>query len=306
MRKAIFLVIILLGVILSAKFYIGYNDDIVETPSLASLQVASTTPKLTINFLDIGQGDASLIQFPNGEKMLVDCAVDSRILPALGRTLDFYDRTIDYLVITHPDLDHYGGCVDVLNRFQVKNIIYNGLQKDHDSFWQVFWQAVQAEGAKYYLLDNELSLNIASSSLDFIFPDQPVANIQKTIKSTDKGDNNSSIVFVLNYFGKKVLFTGDAPVEVEKHLLDNFGNKISADILKVGHHGSSGSSLISFLEKVNPAYAIISVGKGNRYGHPSLRVLKRLERVGTNILRTDEGGDVVCELGSEVVCGHIN
>ena len=87
---------------------------------------------LRITFLDIGQGDATFIEFPNGEQMLVDCAEDGKILEALGRVMPYYDRDIDYLMITHPDFDHYGGCTDVLNRFEVKNIVYNGFKKEYD------------------------------------------------------------------------------------------------------------------------------------------------------------------------------
>src|SRR3989344_9396567 len=90
-------------------------------------------------FLNIGQGDAALINFGNGQKMLVDCGPNRSILSALGRHLPFYDRTIDYLLVTHPDLDHYGGCVDVLKRFDVKNIIINGATKAYDPYW-VIWR----------------------------------------------------------------------------------------------------------------------------------------------------------------------
>jgi len=301
MRKVIWIIMILLTITLVLLWRTKVAIQVVKVESVTSVQdVVSDGVKII--FLDIGQGDASLIKFPNGEKMLVDCAVDSRILAALGRTMPFYDRTIDYLVITHPDLDHYGGCVDVLKRFQVKNIIYNGLQKPNDNFWQAFWQAIQAEGANNLLLNKETSISVGSSTLDFIFPDQPIEQIKQNLKSTDKGDNNTSIIFTLNYQDQQAIFMGDAPLEVEKYLLDNYSGKISANILKVGHHGSSGSSMVSFLQEVKPQYAIISVGKGNRYNHPSLRVVKRLERVGAEILRTDEAGDIVCELGSRSQC----
>src|SRR3989338_8116486 len=87
-------------------------------------------------FFDIGQGDAALIRLATGEKILVDCGPDRKILSKLGRGLKFYDREIDYLIATHPDLDHYGGCVDVLRRYKVKKIVTNGISKDYDSYWQ--------------------------------------------------------------------------------------------------------------------------------------------------------------------------
>jgi len=254
---------------------------------------------LVINFLDVGQGDATLIEFSNHEKMLVDCSIDARILPALGRVMNFSERTIDYLVITHPDSDHYGGCIDVLNRYNVKNIVYNGLQKSSDPYWQEFWQKIQSSGAKYLEIDKQEVWEINSSTVEWLYPDKELTQINPVLR---KKDNNTSLIFKLNYEGKSVLFVGDAENELEQYSLNSFNAKLNSDILKVGHHGSAGSSGILFLEAVKPKYAVISVGKDNTFGHPSLRVLKKLERVGAKIFRTDESGDVECKIGQEIKC----
>lgn len=303
MKKATLIVSILLLTTLGLLWHIKALKYVqtFEIPSITPGKDTKSTNDLKITFLDVGQGDAAFVNFPDGEKMLVDCSLDARILAALGRVMPYYDKQIDYLVVTHPDMDHYGGCIDVLNRFQVKNIIYNGMKKEHDKAWQWFWDLVQKEGANYLELDNEKIFDIAGSTIDFLYPNKPVSDLIKTDLYKNYNGNNLSIVFTLNYFNHQVLFTGDAESGLEKYLLDTYGEKLKSDILKVGHHGSSGSSSKEFLDIIKPIYSIISVGS-NKYGHPTTRVLKRLERVGAKILRTDELKDVECLIGERVVC----
>lgn len=298
------LLIITLGLLWRIKIVVNVEDelDIVETRQGASLQETvemNSGNELKITFLDVGQGDASLIQFSNGEKMLVDCGKDTGILSALGRVLPYYDRELDYLVITHPDSDHYGGCIDVLDRFTIKHIVYNGLKKSGDNFWEYFYKKMQVEGSSYTVVDRKQVWDISSSTINFIFPDNPIDNISASLK---KKDNNTSLIFLLDYQGKKMLFMGDAENELEQYLINNYKDDLDSDILKVGHHGSAGSSGRLFLEAVSPAFSIISVGKDNTFGHPSLRVIKKLERTGSQILRTDETGDIVCKVGNTIEC----
>lgn len=311
MKKAIvivsFLLIITLALIWhlrTVESYITSTSDIKvhRGTSEQTAVMASLTKNLTINFLDVGQGDAALINFLDGEKMLVDCGPDAGILSALGRVMPYYDREIDYLVVSHPDLDHYGGCIDVLNRFKVKNIVYNGLKKPGDKAWQWFWDLVQKSGAKYFELDQETIWDISSTTIDFLYPNKPVNELIKTDLYKNYNGNNLSIVFTLNYNGQQVLFTGDAETALEKYLIDIYGSKLKSVILKVGHHGSSNSSNKDFLSAVVPQWAIISVGKNNKFDHPTMRVLKKLERTGAKILRTDESGDITCQVGEKVEC----
>lgn len=265
---------------------------------------SSTHPKdfVKITFLDIGQGDASFIEFPNGEQMLVDCSIDARILEALGRVMSFRDNTIDYLLATHPDKDHYGGCVDVLSRYEVKHVIYNGYNKESSQYFPVFQQAIQAEQAEYTEINKEQTWTIASTTLHFLYPDasidkeEPLQGLPQ-----NKISNNTSIVFLLQYGTQKVLFTGDAEMETEAYLIKKYGELLDSDILKVGHHGSNTSSGDDFLKKVTPKIATISAGIGNDYGHPTPRVLKRLERVHAQIWRTDQKGDIIVKIDSQNV-----
>lgn len=302
MKKAIIIVFILLLITLGLlmKTRMALDEKPASFVNPAQQKKADNGKALKIEFLDVGQGDASFIEFPDGEQMLVDCAVDARILAKLGQIMPYYDKDIDYLVVTHPDSDHYGGCIDVLDRFHIKNIVYNGLKKDHDQFWQEFWKQVQSENATCIEINQEQTWSIASSTIQWLFPDKSAEELPDSLK---KKDNNTSLIFKISFQNHSVLFTADAENELEQYLLNKYKDELDSDILKIAHHGSSGSSGRLFLEAVNPADAVISVGKDNKFGHPSPRVLKKLERVGSHIFRTDEIGNVVCEIGEQMECG---
>lgn len=248
----------------------------------------------SVVFFDVGQGDSALINFSNGKKMLVDCGINGNILSKLGSRLPFYDRTIDYLVVTHPDLDHYGGCIDVLKRYQVKNIIENGIQKPSDNFWLSWNSVAKNEGAVRSVIDEpRVSLVFGQEKVDFFKPDS------KFLPSEDGGGNNGSLVFTLRTPQHSFIFSGDAEVLLELALIKTFCpsgliscGSFRADYLKVGHHGSDSSTGDEWLEVVRPKTAIVSVGK-NKFGHPSLRVMRKLERMGIGIWRTDDKGDII-------------
>ncbi len=259
-----------------------------------------------VTFLDIGQGDSALIQFANGQTMLVDCGANKLVLARLGEVLSFYDRTIDYVLATHPDLDHYGGCVDVLKRYQVKTVIVNGREKPADQYWQAWDQTMRASGAIIKTINSPAVWQIGSSTLDFLSPDPQLPLVVK-----EDDNNNFSIVFKLtSETGQTFLFTGDMEVPLETALLQRYCPdlvtstvfkasqgcaRLAANVLKVGHHGSQTSSGVDLLQAVRPTIGIISAGKDNHYGHPSRRILKRLERAGAKIRRTDREGDIVIE-----------
>lgn len=247
-----------------------------------------------IIFFNIGQGDSALIRFDNNEKMLVDCGPDRTIMSKLGRYLPFYDRTIDYLVVTHFDLDHYGGCAEVLERYDVKNIFINSDNKNGDSYFDNWSARLKEERARVKIVTTSFSFEIANARIDVLSPDP---NLPSSIVS----GNNHSIVFRLKYATTTVFFTADMEESVEKELInfwcetsDNgeFCFNLRSEYLKVGHHGSDSSTGVDFLFAISPKKAIISVGK-NHFGHPSLRVLRRLERIGAEIWRTDELNDII-------------
>jgi len=274
MSYVIVLLIITLAILLYLKFFERLNYRVI--------------------FFDIGQGDSALIRFENNEKMLVDCGPDRSILNKLGRYLPFYDRTIDYLVVTHFDLDHYGGCDEVLERYQVKNILINSDNKSGDKYFDKWTISLKQEKANVKIVTSSFSFGIGGAWIEVLSPDP---NISSSIVS----GNNHSIVFRLTYGTTTVFFTADMEEQVENELVyywcetpenGEFCQNLQSEYLKVGHHGSDSSSGSDFLSAVSPKKAIISVGK-NHFGHPSLRVLRRLERVGALIFRTDLKGDII-------------
>jgi len=288
MKHVWYLIIIILGVSVWYEQYLHVPEN--EIQGVKELD----TQELRITFLDIGQGDATYLDFGNGEDMLIDCAIDGRILEALGRTMKWRDMVIDYLVVTHPDLDHYGGCEEVLRKFEVKNVIYNGLRKEDSKLWQSFWEATHAEGLNYREITAPERMSIASTTIEFLYPVHSIAENSKIPgHSKDTGSNNTSIIAKVLHGRTSILLMGDAENELEQFILEEYGNELDVDVLKLGHHGSDSSSGQDFLETVSPVDSVASVGKENKYGHPSRRVLKRLERVGSKVWRTDMDGDVV-------------
>ncbi len=305
MKKRLFAILGVLLIIFCVILYFAKNDikkifhekinsNYIRIPFVSP----APTDHVDLHFLDIGQGDATLIIFPNGEKMLVDCSLDSRILEALGRVMSYQDHTIDYLLATHPDQDHYGGCVDVLERYEVKHIFFTGMKKERSQYLPVFLESIQREKtADYTEVNRESTITISSTTLHILYPDDTIEKLEPLKKlPVEKASNNTSIVFLLQYGTQKALFTGDAEFETESYLVKKYGVTLDSDILKVGHHGSKNSSSDMFLQYVTPDIATISSGKGNSYGHPTTRALRRLQRVHANIWRTDEKGDILIQM----------
>ncbi|OGH87225.1 MAG: hypothetical protein A2206_01150 [Candidatus Magasanikbacteria bacterium RIFOXYA1_FULL_40_8] len=290
MKKAFFIILSFLVITLVALFYVKTDKNIElkteDNPVIIPQSENKPENYLQITFLDVGQGDAGFIEWPNGEQMLVDCGKDSKVLSGLGSVMSFYDKHIDYLLVTHPDMDHYGGCIDVLKRFEVGQIIYNGVQGDSEA-WKYFWDLVLENNIENKKISAFDVWEIDGSQIKFLYPDKEVFG---------KNDNDKSIVFVLSYGESDILFTGDAEEELEKYLLENYEEYLDVEILKVAHHGSNGSSSEDFLNKVSPEYSVISVGKDNYYRHPSLRAVKRIERIGSGVFRTDMEGDIAFKI----------
>jgi len=237
---------------------------------------------LAVTFFDVGQGDAIFIETPQGHQILIDGGPDSTVLEKLGKAMPFWDRTIDLVVLTHPDFDHISGLIEVLQRYQVENILWTGILCDTAECKE--WQkAIEVEGAKIYTAQASQQIEAGRALLNVLYPSENLEG--KEVSNT----NNTSIVARLVYGENSLLFPGDAQQTVERELV-NSGAQIDSDVLKVGHHGSKNASAPEFIEAVSPAIVVISVGKDNKYGHPSPEALQNL--MGAKILRTDLVGDV--------------
>ncbi|MBI2459549.1 MAG: MBL fold metallo-hydrolase [Parcubacteria group bacterium] len=245
----------------------------------------SAPKNLEVDFLDVGQGDAILIKAPGGQNILVDGGPDKAVIKRLAENLAWWDRQIDLMILTHAHDDHVAGLIDVLKRYRVKKILYTGAVHSAPNY--LSWlKIVRDQKVPLIIIDKEQAINLgAGLKLKILYPDESF--LGRTVDDL----NQSSIVFKLIYGQSKFLLTGDAGEPVEKKLLAQ-GADLSADLLKVGHHGSQYSSGQEFLEKVRPKIAVMEVGKNNGFGHPSLRTIKRLERIGAEIFRTDKAGTV--------------
>lgn len=246
---------------------------------------AADKNKLEVSFFDVGQGDAALIETAFGQNILIDGGPDGSIIPKLQVELPWWDRKIDLLILTHPHDDHVAGLIDVLQKYEVKKILYTGIT--HDSPAYLEWLAlVRDQHIPLIIIDRPQKIIFGADCLfDILYP------LESFLGKSTSNLNNSSIVGKFICADKSILFTGDAEYEVEAELLAA-GLDVSAQILKVGHHGSDTSTSEEFAAAVNPETAVISVGKDNKFGHPNLRVIKRLERLGAQVLRTDLSGTI--------------
>jgi len=245
---------------------------------------------LKVTFFDVGQGDAIFIETPQGSQILIDGGPGSAVLEKLGKAMPFWDRTIDLIVLTHPDSDHISGLIEVLKRYQIENILWTGISCE-TAECQEWQKLIKEESAHIYIAQAGLRIlggrtSGGRSDLTVLYPFESLEG--KKVSNT----NNTSIVARLVYGENSFLFTGDAYQSVEKQLLGKAEQPIDSDVLKVGHHGSKYSSSQEFIEAVSPEVAIISVGQSNRYGHPNAETLAILEKYDINVLRTDLNGDI--------------
>ncbi len=239
--------------------------------------------RLEVSFLDVGQGDSTLIRTPFGQNILIDGGPDDSVVYGLSQELPWWDRTIDLVILTHPHDDHVFGLIDVLERYRVKKVLYTGAL--HSSPGYIAWlELIRDKKIPLAIIRGQQRINLGDGCyLDILYPNEDFVN--KEVEEL----NNTSIVTKLVYGETSFLFTGDAEAELENKLLE-LGIDISANVLKVAHHGSDTSSRADFLVAVDSDIAVISVSSDNDFGHPSGRALKRLERSGAKVYRTDKDG----------------
>ncbi len=235
---------------------------------------------LYVHFVDVGQADCILIKFPDGESMLIDAGNNSDGDKVCKYIENLGVKKIDYLALTHPHADHIGGMDDVLRKFDIGSIFMPRATANSATYEDVLYQ-IKKKGMKItaakegvIICDGEVKAEILSPCRDYY-----------------EELNDYSAVIRLTYGNSSFLFTGDAEALVESDLLKRYNLK--TDVLKVGHHGSNTSSTADFIKAVNPQIAVISVGIDNDYGHPSSKVIKRLEKNGATIYRTDKCGDII-------------
>jgi len=241
---------------------------------------------LSVHFLDVGQADSIFIRLPNGQSMLID-AGESDSANTIITYLEDNDCTkIDYLVITHPHADHIGGLPTVIEKMEIGSVYMPRISHTSNLFDKLL-TAIENKGL---LIDEAeagaVILSVPGLRADIVAPDREYSNL-----------NNYSAVVKITYGSTAFLFMGDAESQSERVITAD----VSADILKVGHHGAKTSTSAAFLKRVAPAYAVISVGADNTYKHPSDKILSRLDDLMVKVYRTDLYGTIVFTSDGEAI-----
>lgn len=240
-----------------------------------------------VYFLDVGQGDGIFIRTPGGQNILIDGGPDNILLHEISGYMPWWDRDIDFLIVSHYHADHMMSFMEVINKYKVKNILTTNHNPDdylHDIFIKKIEQnninLIKVKKGQKFKIENNLFLTILSAD-DY-----------------HEDYNENSLVIKLDFSDKSFIFTGDLGLEGEKVILDSDFD-IKAEYLKVGHHGSKYSSSQEFLEEINPKFCIIQSGKNNKFGHPHQETVERLGDVDCEILDTQELGTINFKIKEE-------
>lgn len=248
----------------------------------------SSESALQVSFLDVGQGDATLIETPDGTQVLIDAGrANNGIGRELSDQLPVYDRSLDLVIGSHADSDHIGGFPTVLKEYRADHVVVPARSAE-TAAWDQYLRSVQTEkrkdGARLHRLHAGRVIRISDNVyLLALFPDR---------RHMPADANNSSLVLKLVYGNTSALLTGDISDGIERFITARSARLLEADILKLAHHGSKTASSRMFLSAVSPAQAVISAGTDNRHGHPHEEVLDRLKEMDIKTLCTCNRGTI--------------
>ncbi|NFH01313.1 MBL fold metallo-hydrolase [Clostridium botulinum] len=279
--------------ILLSTFNLGCKqaNAIITTNTNSNNTQVTTLNDMKVHYIDVGQGDSELIQIGN-QNILIDAGCNDN--KALNYLKSQGISKIDYIIATHPHEDHIGGMTSVINNFEVGEFYAPKVNHTTKTFENMI-KALQNKGLKLTAPTVGDTLNVGNATLQFLAPNG----------SKYQDLNNYSIVCKLKYGNTSYLFTGDAESLSEGEILAKQLD-ISADVLKLGHHGSHSSTSQAFLDKVNPRYTIVSCGKGNDYGHPHQETTDKLNKKGIEMLRTDVSGTIVSTSNGNDISFNVN
>lgn len=244
--------------------------------------VTEVSGKLKVHFIDVGQADATLLELPNGQVMLIDAGNNGDSDFVVNYLKKTGVKKIDFLVGTHPHEDHIGGLDAVIYNFNIGKVIMPNVNHTSKTYTDVI-AAIKGK---------ELTITKAAAGKALLDTNGLTIKLLGPIGNSYDDLNNYSAVIKVTFGKNSFLFQGDTEDVSEQQILVS-GANLKADVLKVGHHGSNSSTTQSYLGKVLPKYAVISVGAGNDYGHPTQQTLNRLKSVGAKIYRTDQDGTVI-------------
>ena len=262
-----------------------------ESSAPVSAAPAAAAPtsgtKLKIHYIDVGQGDSEFLELPNGKTMLIDAGNPENGQQIVGYIKNLGHSKIDYLVATHPHADHIGGMAAVINSLDIGSFYAPKVTTTTQTY----------KGLIYALQSKKLGIHVAKAGTNMFKTGNLSADIIAPVNISGDDLNQYSAVIMLTYGDNRFLFTGDAGEPSESQITAD----VKADVLKVGHHGSSTSTSQAFLNKIKPKYAVIEVGAGNSYGHPAAATLSKLQTIGATIYRTDKDGTIIFTSDSHTI-----
>ena len=233
--------------------------------------------KLTISFLNIGQGDSIFIESPTGTQVLIDGGPDKNLMKEISQVMPWYDRHIDMIFITNPDQDHYSGFIPLLDKYSVDVELEPGTVSKTETY-KILQQKIKDKKVSQLIGRRGQVVDLGGGAyLQIIFPDRDVSGLSV---------NDGSLVMRLVYGDTSVALQGDSPNNIEHYLAGLDGGDLKSTILKAGHHGSKTSNSEEYIKKVSPEWAVISAGKDNKYGHPNQETLDTLNKLKIPYLAT--------------------
>jgi competence protein ComEC len=259
--------------------------------AVVALGITRSEPRLVLSVMDVGQGDAILLEGPSGSRILVDSGPDpDRLMAVLDSLVPAWDRRLDLVVLSHPHEDHVAGLALLMDRFRVGSVAENGMigngPGDH-----AFRQRLAREGTSTVRLAAGDRLNLDGARIDVLWP--RLGSVPARAPSSGKAVNNTSVVMDVRIGVRRLLLMGDVEEDVDPVLLGAGIAAVGAprlDVLKVAHHGSGTATTDEFLDAARPGITLVSAGLGNPYGHPAASTIERLEAHGASVLRTDLDG----------------
>ena len=270
------LALLLLCSLCACSLPVNLPDNASDLEPAAASMDGST---MQVSFFDVGQGDCELIVLPDGKTILIDAGESKSANDIISFLEEKGVSRLDYVIATHPHADHIGGMQKVIEAFDVGEIYMSKVEHDTKTYENLLL-TIQEKGLRIHTAKEGVSLiDEGGVSAQFVAP----------CSDSYKDLNNYSAVLRLTYGDVSFLFMGDAEQESEAQITAD----VSADIIKLGHHGSSTSSSQAFLEAVSPAVAVISCGEGNSYGHPSPDVMERMKKRRIPVMETGYGGAVI-------------
>lgn len=282
-------IFLLLSTLFICLGLVGCSLLLEELPQESSTQT-ELADLLTVHFIDVGQGDSILIQTPRGQTMLIDAGSNSKADVVKEYLQGLGISKIDVLVGTHPHEDHIGGLDVVIDNFDIGSIYMPKVAHTTKTYEDVLL-AIKRKGLK-------IKGAVAGMDIPLEGVDAKILAPEESLESDNL--NDYSIVIRLVYQNTAFLFQGDAEKRSEEAILGS-GAPIEADVIKIGHHGSSTSSTPDYMKAVNPTFAVITVGEDNKYGHPHAETIELLDQLGVVIYRTDEDGTVVATSDGEEI-----